>query len=100
MPGDLLTREPLFDRLTAGTAKVLANRLPRRTFIGKVGLFAAAAVMGSAASTLLSPDPAWAQGGCGCNGNNSVSCQCLTGLNACPSGTCQCGCWAVCDPSR
>jgi hypothetical protein len=94
---DLLTKEPLLDRFAVSASRALANRLPRRTFLSRVGLYATAAVIGSSASTLLSQDPALANGGCGCNGFNSVSCQCLTGRNACPSGTCQCGCWTVCD---
>src|SRR6266516_481215 len=99
MPNDLSVKEPLLDRFAVSTSRALARRLPRRTFLGKVGLYATAAVVGASASTLLSQDPALARSNCGCTGGNSVSCQCLTGTNACPSGTCQCGCWTVCNSS-
>ena len=85
------------ERLT----RMLASRTPRRSFFGKVGRLSVAAVAGSSIALLLWDEPAFAatcaDGSGSCGSQNSVSCDCLTGSNLCPSGTCQCGCWVMCD---
>lgn len=93
---------------TAGNlARRLATRTSRRSFIGRVGQ---AALVGAAASTglgVLGAREALAHNsGCGsCSGivgfpqnccdQLTVGCKNLTGVNACPSNTCNCGCWIV-----
>jgi len=104
MTNEPLADEPMLDHLAGGFSRAMATRFTRRSFFGKVGLYATAAVVGGTASTLLWQEPALAatctDGSASCNGaTTSVTCQCLTGLNTCPSGTCECGCWTVCNPS-
>src|SRR6266702_6180836 len=99
MTNDLIAGESVVDRWAREMSRGMANRYPRRSFLGKVGRYAAAAVAGGSASVLLLQEPALAVG-CGCGATHSVSCLCLTGSNTCPSGTCQCGCWSACDTSR
>lgn len=91
-------KEDLVDRLAASMSRTMAMKFARRSFLGRVGVYATAAV-GGAASTLLLQEPALAlaPANCGCNGDTSVTCVCLTGTNACPSGTCECGCWTACN---
>lgn len=95
MQNELLAKDALPDRVAGRISRAMAARFPRRSFFGRVGVYAAAATVGGGALSLLSQEAALA-GGCGCNGYESVSCGCLTGSNSCPSGTCGCGCWAVC----
>jgi len=123
MVTDTADRDTL-DRLTHAMSRRLATRYPRRSFLGRVGRYATAAAVGGTASAMLWQDSAIAKLAAAprtctsrtCNGTNhtspcchdskaacsseSVTCSCLTGSNLCPSGTCQCGCWTVCDNSR
>lgn len=91
-------KQDLIDQLATSISQRMATRFARRSFLGKVGVYATAAV-GGAASGLLLQEPALAASlvNCGCNGDTSVSCSCLTGVNVCPSGTCECGCWTACN---
>ncbi len=98
-----LADSALLDRITDRMSRALAARVPRRTFLGKVGRYTAAAAVGGTASTLLWQDSALAA--CGtppCGYSSSVSCQCLFGSpsGACPSNTCECGCWVECNHTR
>jgi hypothetical protein len=99
MPAERVAGDPLIDRLASGASRAMAARLPRRSFLGKVGRFSMAAFAGGAASVLLGQESALA-GACGCCCADSVSCHCLTGHNECPSSTCECGCWNACDNYR
>jgi hypothetical protein len=99
MPDDIIAGESVVDRWAREMSEGMATRFPRRSFLGKVGRYATAAVAGGTASVLLLQEPALAIG-CGCGATHSVSCHCLTGSNTCPSNTCECGCWIACDTSR
>src|SRR5215471_8152584 len=103
---DNVSAETILDRASTSMTRATASYFPRRSFFGKVGRYTVAAAIGAAAPAILWPDAAYATTGCWdngggtCNGQDSVTCGCLTGFNGCPSGTCQCGCWAACDSSR
>lgn len=82
-----------------------ANRITRRSLIGRLGFGMATATLG--ARGLILTSTAWAHaacdlGGCtaapsrNCCGQNSIKCENLPGgSNSCPSGTIHCGCWSV-----
>jgi len=103
---DNVSAETALDRASTLMTRATASYFPRRSFFGKVGRYTVAAAIGIAAPSILWPDAAyattgcWDGGGASCNGQNSVTCGCLTGVNTCPSDTCQCGCWAACDSSK
>lgn len=75
----------------------LADRTPRRSFLGKMGRGLVASSVGGAAALGLFAEQAYASGGCGCYGDVSVTCACEYGTDACPTGTCECGCWTSCS---
>lgn len=84
------------DERTQQLTRWVASKTPRRSFLGLAGRLTLAVVGGGAAGLLLWEETAYA-GGC-CGASNSVGCKCLTGVNLCPSGTCECGCWTACTP--
>ena len=91
-----LMRERSTDESVEVLTRWLADRTPRRAFLGRIGRGLVASSVGGAAALSLFTERAYA-GGCGCYGDVSVSCDCLPGgTNACPSGTCECGCWTTC----
>ena len=92
----MLEREGSADERVTSWARWLAERSPRRSFLGKAGRGLVASSVGGTAALALFAESAYA-GGCGCYGSESVTCGCLTGANTCPSGTCQCGCWTTCS---
>lgn len=96
MSQSLLESQTAADERVTSTTRWLAERTPRRSFLGKVGRGLVASSVGGAAALSLFAETAYA-GNCGCNGNVSVSCGCLTGTNLCPSDTCECGCWQTCN---
>lgn len=93
--------------LSGLVARRLAARVSRRTFMARLGQGMIALSLGSAGAVAFAEgalaDPVCACGRCtsvpftgeSCCGRNSVTCRTLTGTNACPSGTCICGCWWV-----
>jgi hypothetical protein len=91
----------ILEGLASQTARRMAARISRRSFVGRAGLGLVAASMGGAGTALLFPEVAEAHT-CpsGCNCSESVTCVALTGVNGCPSGTCECGCWTVSDCTR
>lgn len=88
-------RSPM-DEQVAFLTRHIAAKSPRRSFLGKLGRLSLAAVAGSAAAVRLLEETAYGHSSC-CGASHSVSCSCLTGVNGCPSGTCECGCWSACD---
>jgi hypothetical protein len=72
----------------------LANTISRRSFLGRLGVGAVAATVGNGASALIFTRSAYAHTN-PCQSGCSISCGTLTGSNACPAGTCNCGCWCV-----
>jgi hypothetical protein len=86
------------DEASGAVARHLANRVSRRSALGRLGLGAVAVSLGSAGAAIFAQRAeAYACPGCAiCT--NSVRCQCLSGgSNSCPSDTCQCGWWCVND---
>lgn len=78
-------------------SRAVANRYPRKTFLGKL---AGATVAFGAGSALYSTDArADHQLPCGCAScGNSVSCSYFGASgSSCPAGTCACGFWYVCS---
>src|SRR5215471_17348082 len=71
----------------------LAERTPRRSFLGKVGRGLVASAVGGTAALSVFSESALASS---CGYDHSVTCGCLTGHSGCPSGTCECGCWQTC----
>ncbi len=116
---DLQEREVAIDRLTSIMVRSVAARFPRRSFLGRVGIYTTAAAVGGTSSALLWKESALAAPlvctSRTCGGNtytspccwdgvaactaDSVQCQCLSGDAGCPSDTCECGCWIACDNS-
>jgi hypothetical protein len=77
----------------------LAKRVSRRAFVARVGLGSVALTLGEAGAMLLAPDVALADACPGCaDCSDSVQCSLINGgVDSCPSGTCECGCWTVTD---
>jgi len=90
----------IIDGRVERASRWLAERTPRRSFIGYVGRASLAAAGGGALAATLFKETAFAIT-CGCGGDgNSVTCNCLAGsTNSCPNGTCQCGAWVDCNQS-
>jgi hypothetical protein len=87
------------DDYVSQLSKTLARRTPRRSFLGTMGRLTVAAGAGGAvggAGALLWAEPASATAlVCG-GATHSAYCGCSSSTTSCPSGSCQCGCWAVC----
>ena len=82
------------ERTGEDVARGLASRFPRRSLFGQLGR--GGIVMAMAGGTTIALDgPSHAHVSSPCPGN-SVTCNDLTGVNDCPSGTCGCGWWKVC----
>ena len=93
-----MTNGTVLEAAASRATRGLAGRISRRSFVGRAGLGIVAASVGGSGTALLFPASAAAHtcpGGCDCS--ESVTCATLTGANACPSGTCECGCWTVSD---
>lgn len=77
-------------------ARSLAQHVSRRSFLGRLGKGVVAASLGAAGAEALLRPPTALGVNCGVN-NCSVQCSHLPGWNqnACPTGTCECGCWCL-----
>jgi hypothetical protein len=99
MPNQELAAGTVLDQHLGEVSRRLASRTPRRSFIGRVGRLAVAAGAGGVGA-LLWADPALAvtchDGRTSCN-NLTYSAWCGCNNSTCPSGSCECGCWYVCD---
>lgn len=87
----------MIDTITEKIARSAGNRISRRSFIGQVGTSLAVAGAGKWAAVLpqsfAMEDIALAC--CGCP-NCGFSTSCGTS-STCPSGTCGCGAWFLCE---
>jgi hypothetical protein len=81
------------DEISEKIARRTANRFSRRSFIGRVGTTIAVAGAGSLG---IHVPMAAAAGCCGC-AHCGFSSVCTEGGGSCPSGTCQCGSWYICQ---
>lgn len=92
-----MNNESLVEGVVGSVSRISAERMGRRSFIGKVGRYGVAMTAGWVALDLVKPENAFAAdctGNCGdcdmgCCTQNSVFCA----GNVCPSGTCGCGSW-------
>ena len=94
---------------SGSAARYIANRMSRRSFLGRLGQGAIVTAMGTSGLTLLaqsafahSPNPCVCGQCTGDNGNccsrDSIGCGSLPGWNDsnnCPPGSELCGCWTV-----
>jgi hypothetical protein len=88
------------DDYVSHVSQALARRTPRRSFLGTMGRLAIAAGAGGAvggAGALLWAEPASATATVCGGATHSAYCGCSSSTTSCPSGSCQCGCWAVCN---
>jgi hypothetical protein len=80
------------DRLISSTSVKAANRLTRRSFIGRLGIGAAAlgtgGLVGIPQATAAGASPSFCAG-------ESVTCNILYGKNGCAGGLCNDGSWCV-----
>jgi hypothetical protein len=95
-----MTNGTVLERAATISSRLVASRVSRRSFFGRVGRGVAAASLGAAGTQLLAPAVALADA-CphGCNCACSVSCNYLPGWgqNACPPDSCRCGHWCIQD---
>lgn len=77
------------DRMTESGSRVLANSISRRSFLGRLGAGLTAVGAGSLSFIVATPEAALA---CAHSGH-STSC----GSSTCPTGTCSCGSWYLCQ---
>jgi hypothetical protein len=84
-------------------SRSLAGRVSRRSFIGRVGLGAVAASLGSVGAAITRSESAWA-GHASCPSGCSCACSTQCGNvfpgnpgGTCPSPTCKCGTWCFQD---
>jgi len=95
MTNSVLEPHSFVDERVTRWARGLAQRTPRRSFLGKAGRGLVASSAGGTAALALFAESAYASY---CGGwDNSVTCECLVGNNSCLSDTCACGSWATCS---
>ncbi len=82
-----------FDALGEQLSRRMASSFSRRSFFGSLGK-ASVTLAGAGAVGLIDADRVQAAY---CGHTVSTSCSNLTGTNDCPSNTCGCGYWRVCD---
>ena len=84
------------ETLSEEIARGFAQRVSRRSFLGRLGKGMIAASLGAGGAAILAED-AFAHA-CNCERCDcSIGCAALPGhnSNSCPPGTCTCGCWCV-----
>jgi hypothetical protein len=92
-----------FDRATGSLSRALAQRITRRSAVGRLGRYGVALTVGAAGISLLDPAEALASFPCGCGGCSpygpSGRCNCDSRWcddgGYCPSYACQCGAWSA-----
>lgn len=79
------------ERLIERASRRAASEMPRRSFLGRLGMSLAAIGAGTSVIALTATDTYATDCGCS-NCGHSTSC----GSSSCPSGTTPCGAWYVC----